>query len=248
MTSFSQVQRRKTLGSLALPLAAAALLAACAPTFEARVARFSALPTPPAKTFYVEPVNAAYVGGLEFAAYANLVKQQMLANGFSEVATQGAAEVTVLLDYVVGPPRERIQTRPATNVGWGGGWGGGGWGGGGWGWHPYWGPGWGGGGWGGGGWGGGWGGGFNGGWNQQEIYSVTEFNTVMAIKMLRSADKQAMFEGRAETTSRTNNLPALMPNLVRAMFTRFPGTNGEVVRVRFDPNDPSSQPSVSTVR
>ena len=223
MTSFSQVQRRKTLGRLALPLAAAALLAACAPTFEARVARFSALPTPPAKTFYVEPANAAYVGGLEFAAYANLVKQQMLANGFSEVVTPGAAEVTVLLDYVVGPPRERIQTRPAANIGWGGGWGGGGWG-------------------------GGWGGGFNGGWNQQEIYSVTEFNTVMAIKMLRTADKQAMFEGRAETNSRTNNLPALMPNLVRAMFTRFPGTNGEVVRVRFNPNDPSSQPSVNTVR
>ena len=219
MTSFSQVQRRKTLGRLALPLAAAALLAACAPTFEARVARFSALPTPPAKTFYVEPANAAYVGGLEFAAYANLVKQQMLANGFSEVATPGAAEVTVLLDYVVGPPRERIQTRPAANIGWGGGWGGGGWG-----------------------------GVFNGGWNQQEIYSVTEFNTVMAIKMLRTADKQSMFEGRAETTSRTNNLPTLMPNLVRAMFTRFPGTNGEVVRVRFNPNDPSSQPSVSTVR
>ena len=77
---------------------------------------------------------------------------------------------------------------------------------------------------------------------------MTEFNTVMAIKMLRTADKQSMFEGRAETTSRTNNLPTLMPNLVRAMFTRFPGTNGEVVRVRFNPNDPSSQPSVSTVR
>ena len=246
MTNTSLLLRRRTIGRLALPLAAAALLAACAPTFEARVARFSALPTPPAKTFFVEPANQAYAGGLEFGAYANLVKKEMLANGFTEVAAPGNADVTVMLDYAVGPPRERLQTRPAINMGWGGGWGGGwgapGWGGGGWGWHPYWGPGW------GGGWGGAWGGGWNGGWNQTEVYSVTEFNTTMAMKMVRNADKAPLFEGRAETTSRTNNLPALMPNLVRAMFTRFPGTNGQTVRVRFNPNDPASQPSVNVVR
>ncbi|WP_194163366.1 DUF4136 domain-containing protein [Polymorphobacter fuscus] len=211
------------MGRLALPLFASALLAACAPTFEARVARFSALPTPPAKTFYVEPANQAYVGGLEFATYAGLVKQQMLANGFTEVTTPGNADVTVLLDYNVGPPRERIQTRPAAGVGWGGGWGGAGWG-------------------------GGWGGRWGGGWGQQEVYSVTEYTTVMAIKMVRTADKTNVFEGRADTTSRTNNLPALMPSLVRAMFTQFPGTNGQVVRVRFNPNDPAAVPQVSVAR
>jgi hypothetical protein len=239
MTKTSFLPSRTTMGRLALPLAAAALLSACAPTFEARVARFSALPTPPAKTFYVEPANQAYVGGLEFATYANLVKKQMLANGFSEVASQGSADVTVMLDYGVGAPQQRIQTRPATNVGWGGGWGSPGWGGAGWGWHPYWGP-----GWGGAGWGGGWGGG----WNQQEVYSVTEFTTVMAMKMYRNADKANLFEGRAETTGRSNNLPVTMPNLVRAMFTQFPGTNGEAVRVRFNPNDPASAPRVSPAR
>ena len=153
-----------------------------------------------------------------------------------------------MLDYAVGPPRERIQSRPATNIGWGGGWGAPGWGGGGWGWNPYWGGGWGRAGWGGGGFGGGWGGAWGGGWGQPEIYSVTEYNTTMAIKMVRTADKQPVFEGRAETSSRSNNLPALMPSLVRAMFTKFPGTNGETVRVRFDPNDPASQPNVSAVR
>jgi hypothetical protein len=226
---------RRSIGRLALPLMAAAVLAGCAPTFEARVARFSALPTPPAKTFYVEPSNQAYVGGLEFATYANLVKKQMLANGFTEVATQGAADVTVLLDYGVGAPQQRIQTRPSTSVGWGGGWGAPGWGSPGWGWHPYWGP----------GWGGGWGGAWGGGWSQPEIYSVTEFTTVMAMKMYRTADKANLFEGRAETTGRSNNLPVVMPNLVRAMFTQFPGTNGEAVRVRFTPNDPASPPRVS---
>lgn len=238
MTKSRLLPSRKTMGRLALPLAAAALLSACAPTFEARVARFSALPTPPAKTFYVEPANQADVGGLEFATYANLVKKQMLANGFTEVGTQGSADVTVMLDYGVGAPQQRIQTRPGTNVGWGGGWGAPGWGGGGWGWHPYWGP----------GWGPGWGGGWGASWSQPEVYSVTEYTTVMAMKMYRNADKANLFEGRAETTSRNNNLPVQMPLLVRAMFTQFPGTNGEAVRVRFNPNDPASVPRVSPVR
>ena len=236
MTKFSFLPSRKAIGRLALPLAAAALLSACAPTFEARVARFSALPTPPAKTFYVEPANQAYVGGLEFATYANMVKKQMLAKGFTEVAAPAGADVTVLLDYAVGAPQQRIQTRPSTNVGWAGGWGPG-WGGAGWGWHPYWGPAW------GPGWGGAWGG-----WGGQEIYSVTEYTAVMALKMVRTADKANLFEGRAETTSRSNNLPAVMPNLVRAMFTQFPGTNGEAVRVRFNPNDPAAVPRVSPAR
>lgn len=244
MTNTNLSPTRRILARLGLPLAAAALLAGCAPTFEARVARFSALPTPPAKTFFVEPASQENAGGLEFATYANLVKKEMLANGFSEVATPASAEVTVLLDYSVGPPRERIQSRPGLYGGYGGGFGGG-WGGGGWGWNPYWGR----GGWGG-GWGGGYGGfgGFGGFGGAPEIYSVTEFNTTMAMKMVRTADKAALFEGRAETTSRSNNLPMLMPNLVRAMFTRFPGNSGETVRVRFNPDDPASMPTVKSIR
>lgn len=243
---------RPALRRLALPLATAALLAACAPTFEARVTHFSALPTPPAKSFYIEAVNPANVGGLEFATYANLIRQELVRNGFNEIATAGGAEVTVQLDYHVGAPRQRIQTRPGTmNAGWGGGWGGpgwggAGWGGAGWGWNPYWGgAGWGGGF--GGAWGGGWGGGF-GGWGGPEVYSVTEYTTVMAMKMVRNADKTGVFEGRAETVSRNNNLPQLMPSLVRAMFARFPGTSGEVIRVRFNPNDLNAVPTISPAR
>jgi hypothetical protein len=245
MNGNHQMPMRKAIRRLALPLAAAALIAGCAPTFEARVTHFSSLPNPPAKSFYIEPANPAYVGGLEFATYANLVRKEMVANGFTELATPANADVTVQLDYHVGAPRERIQTRPGSmNAGWG--WGGPGWGGAGWGWNPYWGgAGWGGAGW---GWGGGWGGpGWGGGWGP-EVYSVTEFTTVMAMKMFRTADKAGVFEGRAETTSRTNNLPNLMPNLVRAMFARFPGANGEAIRVRFNPRDPNSVPTISPAR
>nr|WP_310522142.1 DUF4136 domain-containing protein [Polymorphobacter sp.] len=228
----------KAISRAILPLTVAALLAGCAPTFEARVARFSSLPTPPAKSFIIEPGDPAKVGGLEFATYANLVRKQMLANGFTEAASPGQAEVTVQFDYNVGPPRERIQTRPGTNMGWNGGWGAPGWGGPGWGWNPYWGA-----GWGGGAWGGGWGGG----WSQPEVYSVTQFNSQVAMKMYRNVDKASVFEGRAETVSSSNNLTQLVPNLVIAMFTKFPGNSGETVRVRFNPNRPDQPGTVRPI-
>lgn len=223
---------RKVLG----PALALAAVTACAPTFEARVARFSALPPQESKSFVIEARNPENVGGLEFATYANLVRKEMLANGFVEGAP-GQAGVTLLLDYTVGPPRERIQTRPGFNSGWGGP---------GWGWNPYWGVG---GGWGGGSaWGGGWGGGgWGGGWGGTEVYSVTQFNAQLAMKMVRNADKAALFEGRAETVSTTNNLTRLVPNLVRAMFTSFPGTSGETVRVRFNPDRPDQPANVRPV-
>ena len=227
--------RRAFVRKALLPAAALALLAGCAPTFEARVARFSVLPPPVGQSFVIEPHDPANAGGLEFSTYANLVRQRLVANGYVEAATPAQASVIVLLDYNVGPPHEKIETRPGYPAGWSG-WGPG------YGWSPYWGGGWGRGyaGWG--GWGG-WGA-----WSAPEVYSVTQYNAELAMKIVRSADKASLFEGRAETISTTNNLTRLVPNLVTAIFTNFPGNSGETVRVRFDPAQPTKAPSVAPVK
>ncbi|WP_017666990.1 DUF4136 domain-containing protein [Sandarakinorhabdus sp. AAP62] len=221
---------------LLLPLATALALSACAAPFEARVARFQQLPPPSGTSFVIEPRDKENAGGLEFATYANLVRQKLIAAGYQEAASADAASLTVQLDYNVSAPREKVQSRPG--LGWGG-WGPG------LGWGPYWGRGWGWGGWGG-GFGGGWGG-WGGGWNN-DVYSVTNYNTVVAMRINRNADKQSVFEGRAETVSNSNNLTRLVPNLVTAMFTNFPGSSGETVRVRFDPAKPDVAPTVKPVR
>lgn len=223
-----------------IPLAALAVLAGCAPTFEARVARFQQLPPPSGQTFVIEPRDKDNLGGLEFATYAALVRQKLLANGYSEAANADAAALTVLLDYTVGAPREQVRSRPGWG-GFGGGFGPG------FGWNPYWGGGWGRGfgGWGGGfgGWGGGfggWGGGFGG----ADVYSVTQYNSAVALKIQRNSDKTSVFEGRAETVSTSNNLTRLVPNLVTAIFTNFPGNSGETVRIKFDPARPELAPTI----
>ena len=235
--------RHSLIRNAIAPVALLALLAGCAPTFEARVARFSVMPPPASQSFVIEPHDPANTGSLEFATYANLVRQRLAANGYVEAASPAQASLVVQLDYNVGPPREKVQTRPGF-----GGFGGGVWGPGfgpGYGWSPYW------GGWNGGfgGWGGmgGWGGGM-GGWGGNEVYSVTQYSSQLAMKIVRSADKASVFEGRAETISTTNNLTRLVPNLVTAIFTNFPGSSGETVRVRFDPEKPTKPANVTPVR
>ncbi|WP_164155880.1 DUF4136 domain-containing protein [Sandarakinorhabdus rubra] len=215
---------------LVLPVAAALALSACVSPFEARVARFQQLPAPAGNSFVIEPRDKANEGGLEFATYANLVRQRLIAAGFQEASGPDAAAMTVQLDYNVTDPREKVRSRPG--FGWGG-WGGWGGGFGGFGWNPY--------------WGGGWGPGF-GGWGGNDVYSVTTYNAVVAMRINRNADKKSVFEGRAETTSSSNNLTQLVPNLVTAMFTNFPGNSGETVRVRFDPARPDKPPTIKPVR
>lgn len=223
---------------LLLPVLAALALSACVAPFEARVARFQQLPPPSGNSFAIEPRNKANEGGLEFATYAAQVKQKLVALGFTEAASPDAAQYLVQLDYNVSAPREKVESRPGLWGGWGG------WGLAGRGWGPYWG--W--GGWGGWGWGGPGFGGWGGGWGNTEVYSVTQYNAVVALRIARAADKQSVFEGRAETVSTSNNLPKLVPNLLTAMFTNFPGTSGETVVVRFDPTKPGAVPTVKPIK
>jgi len=45
------------------------------------------------------------------------------------------------------------------------------------------------------------------------------------------ATNQSLFEGRAQARSTTDELGTLVPNLIEAMFTGFPGRSGETVRI-----------------
>ena len=55
------------------------------------------------------------------------------------------------------------------------------------------------------------------------------------MKIDRRADGKRLFEGKAEASSNSNRLGYLVPNLVEAMFTNFPGNNGETVRIKVAP-------------
>ena len=66
-----------------------------------------------------------------------------------------------------------------------------------------------------------------------EAYTV--YTSGIKLKIDRRADGQRLFEGKAEAASTSNRLPYLVPNLVEAMFTDFPGNSGETVRISVAP-------------
>jgi hypothetical protein len=196
-------------------IATLALLAACTAPFEARVQSFQMMPPAQGQTFTVKPADSKREGSLEFQTYGQLVSAQMQQLGFRPVAAGQSADLNVMMDFGAGPGRERVATRPGlSSPSWG--WYGRGW----YGRHPmwwgsfydpFWGP----------------------GWNSQEVYSFTVYPAFVEIDILRTSDKTPVFEGRAETTTRVNDLPATMPKLVSAIFTDFPGepARSKVVRV-----------------
>jgi len=215
-----------------LTLAAPALLlslAACTTGFPTQVSRFQAMPAPQGQSFVIEAAKAEDRGGLEFSQYADLVRHHLTALGYSEARSAGDATFVVTMDYGVDQGRERVVATPdpfADPWGYGGfgyrpyysRFGYGPYGGFGrryhnpffWGWHdPFWGG--------------------------YDVTSYTLYTSFLDLDIRRTADHQSLFEGHAEARSRTDELPALVPNLIEAMFTGFPGNSGERVRITVMP-------------
>ena len=215
----------RKITTLAAPLALLAL-GACATPFRADVARFQSLPVPQGQTFYVQAADPKLQGGLEFAQYAALVSQRLAQQGYQPAASARAATLVVMIDYGVDDGREKVVTTPG--FGGFGGWGYPGFGYGGWG-YPY------------GRFGyGGYRSAFFWGWNDpfwggSEVSSYTVYTSHLEMTINRTANGERVFEGKAKAHSSNDNLTELVPNLVEAMFTNFPGRSGEEVKITIPP-------------
>ena len=210
----------KKLLTLAAPAALLAL-SACATGFPAQVSRFQAMPAPQGQSFIIQPDDPEDRGGLEFSRYADHVARHLIAQGYTPAASPQSATFVVTLDYGVDNGRTKIVTRPGFGYGFGhrpfysrfGYFG--------YGRHP-----------------------FYYGWNDPfwhspfgypEIDSYTVYTSFLDMDIRRTADGQSLFEGTAQARSRSDELVALVPNLIEAMFTGFPGNSGETVRITVPP-------------
>ncbi|MEQ8771962.1 MAG: DUF4136 domain-containing protein, partial [Erythrobacter sp.] len=129
------------------------------------------------------------------------------------------ASLLVRFDYDVDTGRTRVRS---TNVGVG----------------PAFGP------WG--GWGGFGGFGFSRGWGfgfydpwlaGPQVRSYTVYTSGVEMKIDSTATGERLFEGQAQAVSRSNRLQTLVPNLVDAIFTDFPGNSGETLRITIRDDD-----------
>jgi hypothetical protein len=214
---------------VAAPVALLAV-SACAQNFNARVNRFQAMPAP--QGFFVKAGDPKLSGGLEFSTYASRVSQKLGALGYSAAATPEAASLVVTLAYGIDKGRERVRSVPGFASGcygyydpwcrgrFGAGFGYYGhphrWRGGGYAFGYYdpflYGPGYG-----------------------DELESYTVFTSDLTMKIEKSGSNERVFEGTAKALSVNDNLGYLVPNLIEAMFTGFPGNSGETIRITVAP-------------
>lgn len=220
----------------AAPLMLAAL-AACATPFRADVSRFeNRLPAPQGNTFAVVAEDPALAGGLEFAQYAGFVESRMAELGYVEAATPADATLLVRFDYGVDEGRDRVRSS--------------GFGGSRFGYDPFYSS-----------WmsysrpvifqdrngntriaylpNRAWGYGYHDPFFgfDSGVESYTVYTSGIELKIDNAASGERLFEGRAEALSTSNRLQYLVPNLVEAMFTDFPGNSGETVRISVAPED-----------
>jgi hypothetical protein len=196
-----------------------ALLAACANSLDTRVSRFNNLPPPNGQTIAVVADDPALAGGIEFGQYARLVEERLAGVGYRPVQAAENADLIARFSYGVDRGRERIRSTGMYRDPFWGPWYGYGprWG---WGYHRWAGP---------------WGYGWYDPWFDTGYESYTVYTSGVSLKIERRADGQRLFEGKAEAVSTSNRLPYLVPNLVEAMFTGFPGNSGETVRITVAP-------------
>ena len=210
-------------------------LSACATGFNADVSRFqSQLPAPTGESFFVVADDPALAGGLEFAQYADFVEAEMAELGYVQANSPEDATMLVRFDYGIDQGRERVRSTgfsrgfhdPFYNP-----------------WRSYsrpvayrdrqgrtriaylpsraWGY--------------GWHDPFFGGGS--DIVSYTVYTSGIDLKIDDAQSGERLFEGKAQAASQSNRLQYLVPNLVEAMFTDFPGNSGETVRISVAPED-----------
>ena len=214
---------RQLLSAAALGVAALGL-GACATGLNTTVSRYQAMPPAQGQSFMVVPgTGMAASGGLEFQRYAALVAQHLQARGYTPAADVKTADMIIQFDYGVDNGQTRIVEEPFAYRRGFGPWGdpfyssfyyprfgyrsayh--------WGWNdPF--------------WYGGYGGYGSG------IRSYTEYHSQIGLHIRQNVTNAPLFDGRAMARSRTNRLDVLLPSLVDAMFTGFPGQNGETVKI-----------------
>ena len=204
-------------------------LAACATPFQANVQRFQQLPPAQGESFTVVAQDPANAGGIEFGQYANIVASEMVRQGYRQAANPAAADLVVSFGYDVDTGRERVVS-DISPFGSPFGYGRFGL------YDPFYGPrfigrrGL-------------YGRGFVYGFNDPFIFgggfggvrSYTIFTGEIDMKIERAGTGERLFEGRAQSMSRSDDLTYLVPNLVEAIFTGFPGNSGETVRISVAP-------------
>ena len=251
--------RIRILAVAALASVAALGLSACATGLPTQVSRHQAMPIPQGQTFYIVPANGGQPS-LEFGRFASLAARHLEAKGYRAAGAPQLADMIVRLNYTIGEGETEYTVDPFarsrygysayadpfyrgyrdpfyrgyrdpfygsyrdrfgryygrpyySRYGYGGlsrspyyfGWD-----------DPFWyaSP------------YAGYGSAYG-----EPIRSYTVYESELDMNIVRRADNAPLFQGKAKARSQTDETGVLVPNLIEAMFTGFPGQSGETVKI-----------------
>jgi len=188
-------------------------LSACGtPNFQATVTRFHRDLPPKGETFVVRP-QKDQAGSVEFDTYASQVISQMAAAGYRQAPAGKPADLVVEFRYGIDNGRSEIVTTPLYGR------------------ESY--------------------------WTRQncarmmppfdcytpplnDVQSFTVFTRWVELSITDARKKATepvkLFEGRSYSEGSNRNLPEVLPALVAALFTDFPGLNGETRTIAVAPD------------
>jgi hypothetical protein len=191
----------------------ALLLAACATPFEGEVTTFHEWKHPHGDTIRITPLDERKLGSLEFRQYAGLVAERLQQIGYSVVRDEGASQYVAQMDYAIDSGRTEVQSWPSHAV-----------------WYhfsyghyydPF----------------------YYGAWySGPEVYSYTVYTRSLSLVIRATPDGgrgKVVYEGRVHSVGSSHRLEEIMPYMVTAMFTNFPGESGltKIVTVETDSGD-----------
>ncbi|HKJ75383.1 MAG TPA: DUF4136 domain-containing protein [Alphaproteobacteria bacterium] len=199
----------------------AMFLAGCTTTVVSDVTTFGHANVPPGSTVQVVAKDPKKAGTLEFKTYANMVGSALGAHGFKPTPSGAKPDYIAQVDYSVDSGKVMVRSSP----GYIGGYYGRPWG---WGPYPYW----------------GWGyydpfyDPFYGPYGGNDIDSYVVYRRTLHVAIVNTANNQQVFEANVESRGTNNHLNEVMPYMVQALFSRYPGDNGKTIRVKTKiPND-----------
>lgn len=184
-------------------------LSGCATDIACEVLSYHQLPPPRGETIRIEPKTPDQTGNFFFNRYADLIRTELSELGYTPVTGIAESDLIARVGYGVSEGELVIQSWPTCSVRY----------------HfirrsyyaPYW---------------------YGYRCWDRDIYTYTKYMRYLDIDIVRLNNAgtvdEVLFEGRAQNLGRDNELVDIMPYLVTAMFTNFPGESGVSKTITID--------------
>ena len=197
----------KVVGKLVI-FCSVVVMTSCASKLSNDVVRFHEGDLPKGETIAVQALDAEKSNSLEFEHYAKMIREHLEKIGYKPIDNADNAELIAAVDYTISPGRTETRREPGA--------------------YAYY--------------------HFHHGYYYDPFYfgyrnywpvdtiTYTVFDRTLKMNIERVDNGKVLFEGRVRSTGKDSEIVEIMPYMITAMFSNFPGESGITKVVTIDKN------------